>query len=114
MLLLTLFRSNQPPSGLSNSYRSDLSSSSLSNLFRSDLPSNHEKTDEKPVGEFLWQDICRCIDIDDFLPKQANFCEYTQEIVTCMVITGKRHLGPDICLETPHQDTGTEEIIITI
>ena len=41
---------------------------STSTSFRSDLfDSNHKKTHEKPVGEFLWQNVCRHISIKDYL-----------------------------------------------
>ena len=55
----------------SNLFMSDLPPSSHSNLFhRSDSsPSDHKKTDEEPVGEFLGRDVCRCMSIKDFSPK---------------------------------------------
>ncbi len=34
--------------------------------------------------------------------------------VACMGMTGKRRSGPDIWPETPHQGTGTEEMILII
>ncbi len=73
----TSFRSDWPPSGLSNSYRSDPPPFGLSNVFRSDLSPDHKKMDKEPVREFLWQDVHRCMDIKDFLPKQACLCEHT-------------------------------------
>ncbi len=68
-LPLSLFRSDRPLSGLSNSYKSDPPHSGLSNSFRSDLPIDNEKMDEEPMGEFLWQDVCRQMSIKDSSPK---------------------------------------------
>ncbi len=96
----TSFRSNWPPLGLSNSYRSDPLPFGLSNSFRSDLPSDHKKTDEEPVGEFLWRDICRHMGIKDSSPEKASLCKYTWEIVACMMITDEWHSGPDIWPKT--------------
>ncbi len=98
----TSFRSDPPPFGLSNLF-------SRSNP----PPSNHEKTDEEPVGEFLWRDVCRRMGIKNSSPEQASFCEYTWEVVACMVITSERRSGLDIWPETPDQGTGTENMIIT-
>lgn len=98
---LTLFRSDPPPLHFSN-------------LFKSNLPLlNYEKTDEKPVGEFLWQRVCCHMDIKDFSPKQASFCKYTWEIVAYMIITGKKHLGLDIWPGTLNQDISTKDMIST-
>ena len=52
--------------------------------------------------------------IKDFSPKQASFCEYTWEVVACMVIIGKGHLGSDIWPETPNQGTNTKGMILII
>lgn len=106
---------------------SNATASTSSNLYRklhtalplifiiSDLsPLDQKKTDEEPIGEFLWWIVCRHIDIKDFLPKQASFCEYTCEIVSYIVITAKERLGPNIWPETPIQNTVTKNIIFTI
>ena len=101
-LLSTLFRSDLPPFGCSNSFN------------RSDLPLlDHEKTDEEPVSEFLWHSVCCCMGIKDFSPKQASFCEYTWEVIACMVIIGKGRSGLDIWPKTLDQSTSTEDIIFT-
>ena len=98
----TLFRSDSLLSGPSNSFN------------RSDQPPpDSEKTDEELVGKFLWHGICRHMGIKDFLPEQASFCEYTWEVVACMMITGKRYSGLDIWPETLNQDTGTKDMILT-
>ena len=98
----TLFGSDPPPSGRSNS------------LNRSHPPlSDYNKTDGEPVGEFLWCDVCRHMAIKDSLPEYTSFCEYTWELIVCMVITGEGSSGPDIWLETPNQGTGTEDMILT-
>ncbi len=78
----------------------------------SDLPLDHEKTDEEPLGEFLWRGVCCRMGIKDSSSKQASLCEYTREVVTCMVMTGEGHSGLDIWPKTPHQGTGTEEMIL--
>lgn len=51
--------------------------------------------------------------IRESLSKQTNLYEYTQEIIICMVITGKECSVPDIWPDTPNQATGTENIILT-
>ncbi len=66
------------------------------------------------MGKFLWHGVCRHISIKDFSPKHASLCEYTWEVVACMVMTGEERSGPDIWPETPNQGTSTEEIILTI
>ena len=66
------------------------------------------------MGEFLWHSVYCYMGIKDFWPKQASLCEYTWEVIAYMVITGKRHSGPDIWLETPNQGIGTEDMILTI
>ena len=98
----TLFRSNLPPfSRLNLSNRSD------------PLLLHHNKTDEEPMGEFLWRSVCCRIGIKDCLTKQATFCEYTWEVIACMVITDKGRSGPDIWQETSNQGTGIEDMIFT-
>ena len=66
------------PASTSNSFRLDPFPFDPSNLFnRSDQPpSDSEKTDKKPVGEFLWCGICQRIDIKNFSPDQASLCKY--------------------------------------
>ena len=87
----TSFKSDPLPFGPSNS------------LNRSDQPSSDsEKTDEEPVGEFLWHGVCWRMGIKDSLPEQASLYEYTWEVVACMVIIGEGHSGPDIWPETPN------------
>ncbi len=67
-----------------------------------DLLPDLEKTDEEPVSEFLWRGVYCRMDIKDFLPKQANLCEHTWEIVVCMVMTGEDRSGPNIWPEIPN------------
>lgn len=87
----TLFRSDPPFLRLSNQFN------------MSDLPpSDHKKTDGKLVVKFLLRGICCRMDIKDFSPKQASLCEYTWEVVICIVITGEGRSDPDIQLETPN------------
>lgn len=96
----TLFKLNPPPAGRSNLFN------------RSDPPpSDHEKTDEKLVDKFLWYSVCHHMGIKDFSPKQASFCEYTREVIVCMMITGKGRSGLDIWPKTPNQNTSTEDMI---
>lgn len=45
-------------------------------------------------------------------PEQASLCEYTWEVVACMVMTGEGRTGPDIWPETPNQGTGAEDMIL--
>ncbi len=113
-LLSTLFKSDQPPLGLSNYYKSHLPPFGLLNWFRLNLSPDYEKTDEQPVGGFLWQNVCCYIGIKNSLPKQASFCEYTWEVITYMVITSNRYSSPDIWSEISNQGTSTEEMIFTI
>lgn len=100
----------------SNSFKSDPPFSGFSNLFdRSDPPpSNHKKIDGEPIDEFLWHGVCCYIGIKNFLPKQTSFYEYTWEVIVYMVITGKKHLSPNIWPKTPNQDTGIKDMILTI
>ncbi len=65
------------------------------------------------MDEFLWRGICCHMGIKDFLPKQSSLYEHTWEVITCMVMTSKVRSGLDIWPETPNQDTGTEEMILT-
>ncbi len=51
--------------------------------------------------------------IKDFSPERVSLCEYTWEVVACMVIIGEGRSGPDIWPETPNQGTGTENMILT-
>lgn len=66
------------------------------------------------MGEFLWQDVCCRISIKDFLPKQTSFYEYTLEVITYIVITGKEYLSPNIWPETFNQGTSTKNMICII
>ena len=50
--------------------------------------------------------------IKDFSSEQASLCEYTWEVVACIVITGKGRSGPDIWPETLNQGIGTEDMIL--
>ena len=54
------------------------------------------------------------MDIKDFSPKQASFFEHNWKIIACIVMTGERCLGSDIWPKTFNQDTGTEEMMLTI
>lgn len=54
------------------------------------------------------------MDIKDFLPEQAKFCEYTLKVVACIMRTGKERLGSDIWPQTPNQGTSTENMIYLI
>lgn len=66
-------------------------------LFRSDLPLlDHIITDEKLMVEFLLRDICCCIDIKDYSPKQVNLCKHIWEVIIYMIIIDKDCLNPDI------------------
>lgn len=96
---LTLFRSDKSPSGHSTSFGPDPP------LF------DYKKTDKEPVGEFLQRDIYYHMGIKDFLSEQASFYEYTWEIIIYIVMTDKGHSSLDIWLETPNQDTNTENMI---
>ena len=98
----TLFKSDPLPSGPSSLFN------------RSDQPPpDSEKTDEEPVSEFLWHGVCRRMGIKNSSLEQASLCEYTWEVVACMVITGEERSSPDIWPETPNQGTGTEDMILT-
>lgn len=86
----------------------------LSILFKSDLPeSDHKKIDEEPVHEFLWQCICCNTGINNFLPEPAKFCKYTYKVILCMIITNKKHSGPDIKPDTAIEGTGIKDIMFT-
>lgn len=50
--------------------------------------------------------------IKDSLPVQASLCEYTWEVVACMVMTGEGRTGSDIWPKIPNQGIGTEDMII--
>ena len=99
---------------ISSNSRGKPFTASPSTLFRSDLPPpDHEKTDEEPVGEFLWRGLCSPMGIKDSSPKQASLYKYTWEFVACIVIIGKGRSGLNIWPKTPNQDTDTENIILT-
>ena len=51
--------------------------------------------------------------IKDSLPKQANFCKYTWEVIAYMVITSKGRSGLDMWTEILNQGTSIEDIILT-
>ena len=100
----------------STSFRSDLPSFGLLNSFNKSNPSppDHKKTDDKPMGEFLWHGVCCHIGIKDSSPKQESFYEYTWKIVAYMMITRKGHSSPNIWSEIPRQSISIENIILRI
>ena len=66
------------------------------------------------TGYSLWRGHCRCSGIKDSIPAAQSLCEYTWEVVACMVLTGKGRLGPDIWPETPEQAEFTEDMMRSI
>lgn len=68
--------------------------------------------DKELVVEFLSYSICHYMDIKDFLLKKVSFCEYTLEIIACIVITGKRRLALNIWPKKINQDTDSNDIIL--
>ena len=66
------------------------------------------------TGYSLWRGHCHCLGIKNSILAAQSLCEYTWEIVTCMVLTGKERLGPDIWPETPEQVKFTEDMMRSI
>ncbi len=63
----------------------------------SDIPDITPSLTKAPsTGYFLWRGHCCRIEIKDSTPTACSLCEYTWEVVACMVLTGKGRLGPDI------------------
>ena len=68
--------------------------------------SNVSKVTPLPIealatGLSLWRAHSRCLKIKDLTPTGRSLCEYTWEVVDCMILTSKGRLGPDIWPETP-------------
>ena len=66
------------------------------------------------TGYSLWRGHRRCSGIKDSIPAARSLCEYTWEVVACMVLTGKGRPGPDIWPETPEQAESTEDMMRSI
>lgn len=66
------------------------------------------------TGYSLWRGHRRRSGIKDSIPAARSLCEYTWEVVACMVLTGKGRLGPDIWPETPEQAESTEDMMRSI
>ena len=50
----------------------------------------------------------------DLIPAACSLCEYTLEVVACMVLTGKRRPWLDIWPETPEQAKFTNDMMRSI
>ncbi len=85
-------------------------SSSFTNA--SDIPNITPSPTKAPgTGYSLWRGHRRRIGIKDSTPAAHSLCEYTWEMVACMVLTGEGRLGPDIWPETPGQVESMESMI---
>ena len=47
------------------------------------------------ISHSLWHKHCYRLGIKDLTPASCSLCKYTWEIVFCIVLTGKKRLGPD-------------------
>ncbi len=70
-------------------------------------------TKASAMSHSLWRGYCRCLGIKDSIPAARSLCEYTWEVVVCMVLTGEGRLGPDIWPESPQQAKSTESMMRT-
>ncbi len=70
-------------------------------------------TKASATGHLLWRGYCRRSRIRDSTFAARSLCEYTWEVVVCMVLTGEGRLGPDIWPETPQQAESTESMMRT-
>ncbi len=68
-------------------------------------------TKASAMGHLLWRGYRYCSGIKDLIPATCSLCEYTWEVVVCMVLTGKGRLGPDIWPETPQQAESIESMM---
>ena len=66
------------------------------------------------TGYSLWRGHCHCSGIKNLISASQSLCEYTWEVVACMVLTDKGRLWPDIWLETPEQVKSTKDIMRSI
>ena len=66
------------------------------------------------TGDSLCCGYCCHLGIKDSIPAARSPYKYTWEVVACMVLTGKRRLGPDIWPETPEQAESIEDMIRSI
>ncbi len=71
-------------------------------------------TKASATGHPLWRGYRRCSGIKDLTPAAHSLCEYTWEVVICMVLTGEGRLGPDIWPETTQQAESTESMLRTM
>ncbi len=70
-------------------------------------------TEVSAMGHSLWCRYCHRSGIKNSTPAARSLCEYTWEVVICMVLTGEGRLGPDIWPKTPQQVESTESMMRT-
>ncbi len=70
-------------------------------------------TKASAMGHSRWRGYRRRSEIKDSASAARSLCEYTWEVVVCMVLTGKGRLGRDIWPETPQQAESTESMMRT-
>ena len=66
------------------------------------------------TGYSLWRGHCCRSGIKDSIPAAQSLYKYTWEVVTCMFLTGKGRLGPDIWPETLKQAESTKDMMRSI
>ena len=63
------------------------------------------------ISYLLWRKYHCYLRIKDLTPNARSLCKYTWKVVVYIVLTGKRHLGPDFWPETPQQAENTKSIM---
>ena len=78
----------------------------------SDIPKATPLPAEAPaMGWSLWPGYCRCLRIKNLTPAGGSLCKYIWKVVVCMVLTGKKRVGPDIWLKTLQQVENIERMM---
>ena len=80
-----------------------------SNIF--EVTSSFIKTPS--TSYLLWRGNCWHMGIKNFISATYSLCKYTWEVVSCMVLTGKWHLGPDIWPKTLKQAENIKSMMST-
>ena len=89
-----------------------VSTASTSLVIDSDITDVTGSSIEPSVTSYaLWRGHRCRLGISDSIPAARSLCEYTWEVVACMVLMGKGRLGPDIWPETPEQAESTKDMI---
>ncbi len=92
-----------------------VSTTSTSFVSGSDIPEDTSSSiDPAETGYAFWRRHCHRSGIKNSTPAARSLCEYTWEVILCMVLTDDGRLGPDIWPETPDHAESTEEMMRTV